>query len=436
MSTLLRLFLPASWPAQHSDCDWWLFDASGQRLQQGHSEPRHWPQATHCEVVLSADQCLAHAVELPRSARARNLAAIAYALEEQLLGEVDGEHLVLGERLSPINHNPGNRALQRHAVWVIRRNRLEALLAALRAVDRQPLRLISELQLTPAPQGNTWTLVLHADRGHVRSAHELGYCFDRQNALPATSQAESATASHREPIPLELQLALASARAQDQAPTALILHATGDAALSPATLEAWQATLQLPLRRAEAAHDWRAAAAQDARNLLTGPFAPARSRSQGWPALRPAAWLAATCLLVYSTYSLASWFWLSQQRSDLQQQIKASFQAAFPQAQAMVDPPLQMQRLHDQLRHQHGLLGSQDFLPLVGALSQALPPGASVHSLDYADGRLESALQLASQQDAANLPRHLEQRGLVVVIKGTQPHGNGVLINLALRRAL
>ena len=436
MSTLLRLFLPASWPAQHSDCDWWLFDASGQRLQQGHSEPRHWPLATHCEVVLSADQCLPHVVELPLRARARNLDVIGYALEEQLLGDSDGEHLVLGERLPSVSRDSGNEALQPHAVWVMRRNRLESLLAALRAVDRQPSRLISELQLTPAPQGNAWTLVLHADHGHVRSAYERGYCFDRQHALPATPQVESATPLHSEPIPLELQLALAGARAQGQAPVALILYETRDAALSPASLEAWQATLQLPLRRAEASHDWRAAAAQDARNLLTGAYAPARSRSQGWSVLRPAAWLATTCLLLYSTYSLASWFWLSQQRSELQQQIKVSFQATFPQAQAMVDPPLQMQRLHDQLQHQHGQLGSQDFLPLVGALSQALPQGTLLQSLDYADGRLEAALQLASQQNAVDLPRHLEQRGLTVVVKDTQPHGNGVLITLALRRAL
>ncbi len=70
MTTLLRLFIPADWPARQTACEWELVNAAGARLQLGCSEPRHWPPADSLELILSAEQCLLVKTALPKGARA------------------------------------------------------------------------------------------------------------------------------------------------------------------------------------------------------------------------------------------------------------------------------------------------------------------------------------------------------------------------------
>ncbi|MFA7271079.1 MAG: hypothetical protein WC073_17215, partial [Sterolibacterium sp.] len=63
---MLRLLLPAGWPAEEAACEWALLNAQGSLLQRGCSEPRHWPAAEECEAVLSAEQCLPLKAQLPK----------------------------------------------------------------------------------------------------------------------------------------------------------------------------------------------------------------------------------------------------------------------------------------------------------------------------------------------------------------------------------
>ena len=147
MSSLLRLYITGEWPAQTTACEWALYDTKGSLLQRGSSEPRHWPAAEDCELVLSADQCLTLDVKLPVGVRgakaARSGDLIAYAVEERLVGEVEHEHFVAGE----------TRPDGQTQVWVIGRGRLRALLAALQQLERTPRRAFSELQLLPLASG-------------------------------------------------------------------------------------------------------------------------------------------------------------------------------------------------------------------------------------------------------------------------------------------
>ena len=75
MSALLRIFVTGDWPARATASEWALYDASGQLLQRGSSEPRHWPAAEACELVLSADQCLTLEAKLPKGVKRRQRAA-------------------------------------------------------------------------------------------------------------------------------------------------------------------------------------------------------------------------------------------------------------------------------------------------------------------------------------------------------------------------
>lgn len=413
MTQVLRLFIPADWPARRTACEWSLVGDHGARLQQGCSEPRHWPQADRCEIVLSADQCLPLQASLPKGAKARTPDVLAYALEDQLIGEAEGEHLVVGDTVANAS-TADNVAIT--PVWVVARARLRALIAALQPLGRQPDRLISELQLAPRQTG--WSVCLttdkddahNAQRGFVRLAAEDGFAFDLDDA---------------EVPPLELKLALQAAQKNGTAPQAIEICATQGLAFDATTASAWQTALGMPVRFA-GEYSWRNETGRDARNLLSGEFLPPRRTPGGWRVLRPAALVGIAGLLLYAGFSFAEWIWLDHQKNRLQQQITGSFRATFPQVQTVVDPVLQMQRLHDQMRRERGQLGSGDFLPLLAAASEATTGQGHLRSIRFEDGRLELVIAMKSAAAAEVLRETLSRRGLTAVLREARPAADGV----------
>lgn len=411
----LRLLLTADWPAQDPACEWALLNAQGNPLQLGRSEPRHWPAADACEVVLSAEQCLLLQVQLPKGARSRPTEVIAYALEDQLIGEADTEHFVVGADGAATGENAAPTA-----VWVIARARLKALLAALTALERRPQRVISELQLAPLRAGG-WSVCLHGDNatGFARLGAEEGIAFD--------------LADVGEP-PMELRLALQAARQGGRMPLAIEVYSTRskDRAFDPDAGAAWQTALAVAVRPA-GEYVWRERPAEDARNLLSGEFAPPRAANSGWGSFRPAMWLGLGALAVYCLFSFGEWIWLDRQGEQLRRQMMESFRAAYPQVQTIVDPPLQMQRLNDQLRRTRGQLGSADFMPLLTAATEALGAQGRLRSLGYEDGRLELTLLLADNAAVERAHKSLTSRGLSATLRDSRPAGAGIEAVIALR---
>ena len=51
MSTRLLLAIDEHWPTR-PDCPWVLLGDNGQPVSEGHSEPRHWPAAAECILVI------------------------------------------------------------------------------------------------------------------------------------------------------------------------------------------------------------------------------------------------------------------------------------------------------------------------------------------------------------------------------------------------
>lgn len=423
MSHVLRLFIPADWPAQRAACEWALVNASGVQLQRGCSEPRHWPEAERCELVLSAEQCLLLQARLPKGARARTPEVVAYALEDQLVGETDAEHFVIGESVtSSATTEPAATP-----VWVIARARLRALLATLQPLGRIPSSVISEIQLAPLHAG--WTACLcdaktdHGahphEHGFARLAAENGFAFDLDNlATP----------------PIELRLALQAAQKAATAPAGIDVYAAQGVAFDASTAATWQSSLGLPVRMA-GEYSWRDCAVREARNLLAGEFAPPRKAQDGWGSLRPALLVGVVAFFVYASFSFGEWTWLDHQRNHLRQQMSDSFRATFPQVQAVVDPPLQMQRLHDQLRRERGQIGATDFLPLLAAATEATAGQGKFRSISFEDGRLELALIMKTAAAAEELRETMTRRGLNVTLRETKPAPVGVEAVFAVRGA-
>jgi len=409
MSSLLRLYITGAWPARTTACEWALYDTKGSLLQRGSSEPRHWPAAEDCELVLAADQCLTLDVKLPAGVRgaARGGDLIAYAIEERLVGEVEHEHLVAGE----------TRPDGQTQVWVIARARLRALLGALQQLARAPRRAFSELQLLPLASG-CWSVCLGTQGGFVRVGAEAGFVFDSGSA--------------RAEPPVALHLALAAAKKADNPPESIDVYCAPGIDLDAG---AWKSALGVPFRRA-GEYEWRNFPARTARNLLTGEFAPQGERGAAWAAFRPAASLAALVLVLYALFSIGEWIWLDQQAGRLRARTVEIFRAAFPQVQTIVDPSLQMQRLYDQAKRERGQLGESDFLPLLAAVSETLGSGGAYRSLSFEEGRLELAITLPNARAAERLRDALAQRGLAPTLRESRPAGTGIEASFSVRRGL
>ena len=414
MSTLLRLYIPAEWPTQEASCEWTLVDTTGRQLQRGRSDARHWPAADECELVLSADQCLLLGAQLPKVSRSRLPEVIRFAVEDHLLGDAEAEHFVAGDKAIE-DATP---------VWVVSRPRLKTLLAALSSASRTPRRAYSELQLAPLAAGR-WTVCLREmATGESPAARILGF------VRTGTEQGYAIDGGDRDSIltpPLELRLALQNARNAGAAPAALALYtATGRGDNAAAIATAWQEALGLPVQVA-GEYTWQdyVSAAATARNLLVQDFAPPRRARDGWGSFRPAMYLALASCALLGVFVVGDWAWLNYQSHGLQEQMTATFRTAFPQIQTLVDPPLQMQRLYDQQRREHGQLGNGDFLPLLAGATEVAVGQGKLNLINYEEGRLELSFIVANAEIANVLRDAMKGRGLFVTLRDTQPLKNG-----------
>ena len=402
MSTLLRLRIDTRWPAQATQCEWALYDVSGHLVERGVSEPQHWPASDSCELVLSADQCLAVQARLPKGVRRDDAKLIGYAVEEHLVGDIQNEHVVAGERAAD-----GSAT-----VWVIAKARLASLLTALKQLGRIPRRAYSELQLVPVTAG-AWSIAIHGDSGFVRFPAQPGFAFD---------------VTQREP-PAEIRIAVQSARAAGELPNELAAYCARDAVFDA---DAWHAVLGVRVNRAGdfAWHTW---SAREAVNLLVGEFSPPRARYAAWTPFRPALVAAAATLVLYTVFSVGQWMWLSHKADQLRAETFDIFHAAFPQVQTVVDPVLQMQRLYEPLMRERGRVGESDFLPLLAAVSEALGPPAVYRSVGYEEGRLEFTVVLKDARASDRLRETLRRRGLRLTVQDSRQTRSGVETSFSVR---
>ncbi len=128
-------------------------------------------------------------------------------------------------------------------------------------------------------------------------------------------------------------------------------------------------------------------------DLLSGREAASRRMLAAFDvrAWRAPALLAGACLAAALAGLNLHWAQLLTEKTAIRQSLEATFRSAFPSAQVVVDPVLQMNRQVAALRARSGQSGPEDFAPLLGRLGEALGPGAAdaLASVEYREGRLK-----------------------------------------------
>ncbi|MEQ1669113.1 MAG: GspL/Epsl periplasmic domain-containing protein, partial [Sulfuriferula sp.] len=120
-------------------------------------------------------------------------------------------------------------------------------------------------------------------------------------------------------------------------------------------------------------------------------------------------------LAVHAVALIVSSALLASEQHTLRGQMETQFRAAFPDAVAVVDAPLQMRRKLAEARHAAGVTDNSDFLPMLTqvALATKALPAAAVRTVSYEDGVMTLALTI---EDAAlqAVVASLRQSGLSV----------------------
>jgi general secretion pathway protein L len=385
--SLLRIYGSSREAPQQ--CQWALV-SEGREPVVGEGPLAQLPQrAERVQLVLPATEVLITRARLPQAARRRAGSVLAFAVEEETLGEPDANQVSwLGS------------AAEDDVLAVADKQGLKAWNDALQAAGIGEYEVHCETLMLPWSAGE-WSLAWDGREGFVRTGEFEGAATD---------------CGDRESPPLSLRLMLDEAKARIEAPNTIALHVTAAQVASDAApdLDAWQRKLGVALRLA-GPWDWRSAPSDAGISLV--------QQRQRWrllpgalPRLRPAAWLVGIALAVHALALVVDWTRLASEQRSLRQQMESRFRTAFPDAVAVADPALQMRRKVTEARHAAGLPDGGDFLPMIEKVAAALKevPVGGLRIASYESGRMTLELAAVEEASVRRIVARLLQAGMLV----------------------
>ncbi|MEO8754797.1 MAG: type II secretion system protein GspL [Casimicrobiaceae bacterium] len=386
--SVLRVLLTRP-PSTASDDAWALFDAQERMIDSGRGNPASWPAADRREAVLAASAVRLAGIVLPPMPADRVNSAAAFALEDQLAGPANEQHLVA--------------SLRRRDGGVDVAIAARALFAPLAKAFS---RVVAEPAVAPVPPANVWRWYASGAAGaFVRKADGSAFAV---GVPPGDGSA-----------PPELALALAQARragAGAGAPGIEVAFAADDAQLG-----AWSAQCATPFARSAA---WRwdqdGAAIAAATDLLQGEFSrePALIAQSAARRFRWAVGLAAAAIALHVAATIGQWAWL---RVDAWRTARAIVAVAAdagageqPDADAAA---IALARRFSEARHRAALPAPADALPLLARAAPALAalPAGAFKIATYSPATWTFDLAKIDANALTDLDRRLTAAGLATL---------------------
>ena len=402
----LQLHLPEGWPSSRAAddlfCYAWYTDRS---RETGIARLPEIPHATTTVVVAPAGAVHFVRVSLPEVGASKTAALLPFAVEDATATAPEDSHAVLVEEVR------GGTSL----VAVVNREWLTVALQALEAQGLRPARLIVETelaaQLAATETTHPWIVVWSPCGGFacLRSGQSIALDLGEGNSS----------------LPLALRLARNTNRRRDEIPGEVLVY-TAPGTSTP-NLEAWGRLLDLPVRHRG---EWRPELIDGrelrATDLLRGTFASKQNAKCMCGSVKVAAGVAAGVLGLHVLLTLGDWWRLSSEARERRAQMEAQFREVFPDAQAIVDAPLQMQRGLNQLRQQAGIPDASDFIPLLAAVAPALTSAAlQTDRLRYDRGALELDVAVPAGEGRDSIEKRLAVSGHRIEVRSISAGPSG-----------
>ncbi|MEJ2645958.1 MAG: type II secretion system protein GspL, partial [Gammaproteobacteria bacterium] len=331
-------------------------------------------------VLVPAQDVVLTRVTLPTQHRQKALRAVPYALEEQVVGDVEDLHFALGPQ----------QGSGEFAVAVVARALMDRWQSQLRRAGISADLLCPETLALPWRE-NEWSLWMDGARALVRTGANGGFEADG-DILPQV-------------LPIALEEA-------DARPTRLRMY--GGAGLAGVDLGDVESVT-------EAAGDGLELLAAGIAetgpfNLLQGSYSRRAQVSRLWRPWRATAALLAVVAVVGLTGMGVESYQLSRQQQQLRQSIVEVFRTTFPKERRVVDARAQMaQGLEELQRSQQG--GGKGFLELLGRTGAVLHeiPDVRIEGLNYRSGQLDLKLSTKDLHTLDQLKRSLGEKAKLKV---------------------
>lgn len=379
-----------------SDTDqlrWVLLAADGRAEGPvGTGTPGQLPALNRPIVALAptADVSLLNA-RIPPLSRQRAVRAVPFALEDQLVEDVDDLHFCLGRR-----NSEGELA-----VAVVANDRMQAWLDAFAEAGLEVEQIYPEVLALPYTPG-AWTVLIENDAFLLRTGLQEGFGGEFDN--------------------LPVLLASALQDAGDDQPLKLIVYSAKEA-------PEFDVPASLPVERHDEADATRFLAQnlrdQDAIGLRIGPYGRRRGWSVQWRRWRVAAVLLGAWILADTGSALLQQWQLSRQLADVEAAMVQTYRQAFPDGGqlSMYNPRQQMETRLAALRR-----GGSDsgFLRLLQAAGPLLAADADVQiiSLTYRNNGLDLEISASNLQGIDQLKQRLGSApGLGVEVVSARAEG-------------
>jgi hypothetical protein len=370
MSTL-RVLLNAAPNANRADA-WALFDDNERLVRSGRSAPGAWPAA--CVRVVG--------LHLPPLPADRVAAATAFALEDQLAGPADEQHIAV----SPQRADGTVEAI------VANRGLVSALAANFD-------RILAEPTLAPRAAPRHWRWYMSGGGGgFVRKPDGSAFATSEHRGIPDELDLALDHADRSGAGPAKVEAAFAA----DEATKADIAQHVGTAFVTTA---AWR---------------WDTAggaAFTEATDMRQGEFARAKPTVKPG-SLRPfriAAALAAAALALHVIATIGDW--AAVRIADWRTRSAITSLAREMGITGTDDAAVAIARLHAEARHRGGLAAPSDALPLLARAAPALAalPAGVLKRAVYSDGHWTFDLANADVNATARLERQLASAGLTTL---------------------
>lgn len=334
-------------------------------------------------VFVPATEVLLIEAKVPTRQRQRMSKAVPFALEEQIIADVDTLHFALGQPTSA-NSVP---------VAVVSQTLMQSWLDDLQSVGLQAEAIIADNLVLPL-QPDSWSMLSEEGQVSVRTANDLGF---------GTDSAQCATV---------MQSALLEAG--DAKPKRLHVFGNGELPVGLAEVAEQmdvileqtpcQDTLELLARHYSSA----------AINLMQGSYSRNEQLEKLWKPWRVSAALMAIWLTLGIAAETMDYFHASAEQTALQQEIERFYKQTFPGETKIVDARAQMQQ------HLKALQGGGDqsgFLELLAGSAPILlsTPQVEVKSLRSQGKELEIELELKDLQVLDQLKQRLTDQAPVEV---------------------
>lgn len=344
-------------------------------------------------VLLPSEQVSLTSIKLPKMNRSRLHEAIPYALEEQIIADVETMHFVPDK----------NPADDTYSVAIIPKEKIATIINQLKSWNVQPDIVMSSLFALPVEE-NTWTIFLN-DMAEVRTNAFYGFTCDILNLNEMLDIALSSSIALPENIHIHNYT---------QKPYAPLLNV--NATVKEEFHDAKQFISDLGNHTLNFPYI----------NLLHGVY---KARKTKFPEMKKlwkvagglgVAWIA--LLLVYPFISMMI---LNHRMNGINTNIEQIYKRYFPNATSVVAPRVRMQ---EKLQTYNSYASEGKWLMLIGYLGKGMGEshGINLIRLDLQNNKLMLELTAASPEEFSTLTEYLNQQGLKVKQESANLSGSRV----------